>query len=134
MRYLFNPLLIFLALLAVACQSSQPICPPDSVTYLLDFSTTAEIYPKQHSPTQVEIKGKTISVDHLVQGPLCNGKWSGTIYVGCDVQVTQWEEEPTFLKDCNLEIDPGTVVYVAAHNDDPYYNGCSCHTGEVPSE
>jgi hypothetical protein len=24
------------------------------------------------------------------------------------------------------------VVYVAAHNDAPYYNGCSCHTGTNP--
>jgi hypothetical protein len=23
------------------------------------------------------------------------------------------------------------VVYVAYHNDAAYYNGCSCHTGEI---
>jgi hypothetical protein len=25
------------------------------------------------------------------------------------------------------------VVYVAAHKDVPFYNGCSCHTGEISS-
>jgi len=39
---------------------------------------------------------------------------------------------PLFLKGCKLNIDPNTVVYVAAHNDAPYYKGCSCHTGEDP--
>jgi len=29
-----------------------------------------------------------------------------------------------------LNIAPNTVVYVAAHNDAPYYKGCSCHTGQ----
>jgi hypothetical protein len=54
--------------------------------------------------------------------------------VACDLQIAAWGEEPTFLEDCNLNIEPGTIVYVAAHNDAPYYKGCSCHTGEVISE
>jgi hypothetical protein len=68
-------------------------------------------------------------VDRVVEGPLCNGTWSGTVYVTCNVQVYPWEEKPTFLKDCDLTIEPGTVVYVADHGDEPYYKGCSCHTG-----
>ena len=53
------------------------------------------------------------------------------MYVTCDVQVLPWEDQPTFLRDCDLDIAPETVVYVAYHHDEPYYNGCSCHTGEI---
>ncbi len=77
------------------------------------------------------IGGKEIQVDKVVSGPLCNDTWRGTVYVTCDVQVYAWEETPTFLKDCNLQVEPDTVVYVADHNDTAYYNGCSCHTGEI---
>lgn len=82
-------------------------------------------------PVEVSIDGKKMVVDKIVTGPLCNDHWEGTIYVGCDVQVMAWEETPLFLKDCDLSIEPGTVVYVAYHNDAAYYNGCSCHTGET---
>lgn len=74
------------------------------------------------------------NVDRIIRGPLCDDSWKGTIYVACDVQVTEWEEQPTFFKECNLEIVPGSVVYVAAHNDSAYYNGCSCHTGEESTQ
>jgi hypothetical protein len=83
------------------------------------------------SPIRVKIGRKAIPVDQVVQGPLCNGRWRGTVYVACDVQVLPWADVPTFLKDCDLSIEPGTIVYVAYHNDTPYYNGCSCHTGEI---
>jgi hypothetical protein len=78
----------------------------------------------------MDIGGRTIRVDRVVEGPLCNDAWSGTVYVTCNVQVFEWKDQPTFLRGCNLAIAPGTVIYVAAHNDAPYYNGCSCHTGE----
>jgi hypothetical protein len=71
-------------------------------------------------------------VDKVVEGPLCNDVWSGTVYVSCNVQVVAWVEEPVFLKNCYLTIEPGTVVYVAYHNNAAYYNGCSCHTEETP--
>jgi hypothetical protein len=80
----------------------------------------------------VEVNGKMILADKVVEGPLCNDLWRGEVYVGCDVQVAAWEEEPLFLKGCELTIEPGTVVYVAAHNNEAYYKGCSCHTGEAP--
>ena len=73
-----------------------------------------------------------ILVDKVVEGALCNDTWKGTVYVTCDVQVYPWVEQPTFLKDCQLEIDPQAVVYVAYHNNTAYYEGCSCHTGETP--
>lgn len=72
-----------------------------------------------------------MTVDKIVEGPLCNDTWSGTVYVGCNVEVYRWEKSPDFLQNCNLSIQPGTIVYVAYHNDTAYYNGCSCHTGEL---
>jgi len=69
-------------------------------------------------------------VDRVVEGPLCNDAWSGTVYVTCNIQVFEWKDQPTFLRGCNLAIAPGTVIYVAYHNDAPYYNGCACHTGQ----
>ncbi len=76
----------------------------------------------------IEIGGRPISFDKVVDGPLCDDVWSGTVYVGCNVQVNPWVDQPTFLEECDLTIAPGSVVYVAYHNNEPYYNGCSCHT------
>lgn len=92
-----------------------------------------DLVPQQPTPTPawVEIGRKNILVDKIVEGPLCNDSWQGVVYVGCNVQVLRWQDQPLFLKDCRLDIEPGTVVYVADHNNSAYYNGCSCHTGEV---
>lgn len=79
----------------------------------------------------VEIRGRMQPVNKVVQGSLCSDKWSGEVYVSCAVQVSPWEEKPTFLDGCSLSIEPGTVVYVAHHNDEAYYNGCSCHYTET---
>jgi hypothetical protein len=88
------------------------------------------------APIQVEIGGKEMDVDKVVDYPLCNDDWRGTVYVSCNVQVAEAEldadSNPLFFKGCNLNIAPNTVVYVAAHNDAPYYKGCSCHTGVLP--
>jgi hypothetical protein len=119
-----------------ACQSQESNCqwatgtPRYMVALPSEISTIESSDPSQ-TPGKMEIGGKNIIVDKVVEGPLCNDTWSGTVYVTCDVQVFAWEEEPTFLKDCNLSIEPGSVVYVAYHNDTAYYNGCSCHTGEI---
>jgi hypothetical protein len=80
----------------------------------------------------VEMGGRQIQVDKIVEGALCTDDWSGTVYVACNVMVYPWQEEPTFLKNCQLNIEPMTVVYVADHNNTAYYNGCSCHTGITP--
>jgi hypothetical protein len=78
-----------------------------------------------------------MEVDKIVDYPLCNDDWSGTVYVSCDARVAEAELDadanPLFFKGCNLNIAPNTVVYVAAHNDAAYYKGCSCHTGEGPN-
>ena len=128
--------LISILLLVTACKD-KPACPSrtDTERFLspLDVQRLSEPAPElNHSPTEVEINGKTTTVDKVISGPLCNDHWSGTIYVACNVQVARWEEKPLFLKSCKLSIEPGTVVYVAYHNDAAYYNGCSCHVNEEP--
>ena len=79
------------------------------------------------TPSMVEIEGRTISVDKVVQGMLCDDEWRGTIYVTEDIQVNPWVDEPTFLRECSLVVDPGTIVYVAAHPAEVFYRGCTCH-------
>jgi len=134
-RYLlFWPALV-IALCASCGQQAPskdlPSCPratgtPHYLTVRPDLLPTPEPFP---TPTQVEIGGRSLLVDRVVEGSLCNGTWSGTVYVTCNVQVYPWVEQPTFLQDCSLTIEPGTVVYVADHGDQPYYKGCTCHTG-----
>ena len=135
--YLYFLILIFVCNLA-ACDRNKMVCPPEEETPqpALQLADLIEIPPPAFEPSgpiQVEIGGKMIVVDNVVDYPLCNDVWSGTVYVSCDAQVAEWdpEEGSRFLKGCNLTIDPDAVVYVAAHNDTPHYKGCSCHTGEV---
>ena len=133
MKYLVPLLLFIFSLCLVSCKA-DPVCPPETGTpqYLSlppeELPTPA---PAGTAAIPVMIGGKEVLVDKIVSGPLCNDTWSGAVYVTCDVQVYAWEETPTFLKECNLQIEPDTVVYVAYHNDTAYYNGCSCHTGEI---
>lgn len=131
---LFISLVVTLMSLS-GCSANTPTCPPATGTSR-SLIVPPESLPKPApdstpTPVLIEIGGKTIPVDEVVEGPLCNDSWSGTVYVTCNVQVHPWEEQPTFLKNCNLSIAPGTVVYVAYHHDTAYYNGCSCHTGEI---
>jgi len=118
-----------------ACQKQVSACPNPTGTreYLkvAPEELPAPIFETNSAPITIKIGGKPILVNRIVEGPLCNDSWSGMVYITCNVQVYQWEEQPTFLKDCNLSIAPGSVVYVAYHNDTAYYNGCSCHTGEI---
>ena len=55
-----------------------------------------------------------MEVDKVVDYPLCNDEWSGTVYVNCEAQVAQAKMDadanPLFLKGCNLNIAPNTVV------------------------
>jgi hypothetical protein len=119
------------AFLLTACRSG-PACPAPLGT--LKNLTPSELGGSPpsvttSSPAEIEIGGRMTRVDQVISGPLCSGRWKGTVYVTCDVKVLEWKEQPLFLKGCDLTIEPGTVVYVAAHHDAPYYNGCSCHTG-----
>jgi len=128
----FIPMVMAMLFLS-ACGTQTPVCPTGTGTprYLTVPPDALPTPAPDPAPASVEIGGRTITVDKIAEGPLCNDTWSGTVYVTCNVQVYPWEESPTFLKNCNLSIAPGTVVYVAYHNDTAYYNGCSCHTGEI---
>ena len=129
------------AFLLCACERTNTVCPPEAADQkpgpqLPELIKSTPPGNPLLTPTQVEIHGKRITVDKVVDYPLCNDDWSGTVYVNCDVQVAEAELDadanPLFLKGCNLNIAPNTVVYVAAHNDAAYYKGCSCHTGQDP--
>ncbi len=116
-----------------ACQPAPPPCqwPAGAPRYLTSaHSQDVPVATPGPSPTPVSVKigNSTIRVNKVIEGPLCNDTWTGTVYVGCNVQVYPWEKEPLFFKDCNLKIEPGTIVYVAYHNNTAYYNGCSCHS------
>ena len=118
-----------------ACQPQEPVCEiktgtPVYLTALPESIPTPTPKPGS-APIPVKVGGKTILADQVIEGPLCKGNWSGTVYFTCKLQVYAWTEKPLFLKNCSLNIEPGTVVYVAYHNDSAYYNGCSCHTGEI---
>jgi hypothetical protein len=133
-QYIYS-LSLFLALILLAACGGQAstsqtgTCAPQYITV-----SPNELPPPTPSsanqPVVMKIGGKSIAVDKVVEGPLCNDTWSGTVYVTCNIQVYPWEKSPNFLQSCNLKIEPDTVVYVAYHRDKAYYNGCSCHTGE----
>jgi hypothetical protein len=124
-----------------SCARNKTVCPPAEGTSA-DKPPLAEMIdlpppiPASSEPVEVLIQGRKMKVDKLVDYPLCNDNWSGTIYVSCEAQVAEAEldpdSNPLFLKGCDLNIAPNTTVYVAAHNDAPYYKGCSCHTGLAP--
>lgn len=122
----------------LACQRQNNVCPAENDQAVPKQSIEDLVaMPSPTPPAQavmVEIGGKMLPVDKIVAGPLCNDTWRGTVYVSCDAQVAAWTdvEKPLFLQGCNLNIEPNTVVYVAAHNDAAYYKGCSCHTGAEP--
>jgi len=121
--------LIFLIGVFIFLTACEPVCPPEAVTTLVPPFPTFDplAFTLSSVPIEVEIKGKLREVDRVIHGPLCNDSWEGTIYVACDVQVAAWEDEPIFLRDCNLNIKENTVVYVASHNDQEFNKGCSCH-------
>ena len=138
---LFMSIFILLTFILFGCERNSTVCPqdegsPQPALQLADLLAAQPPITNSAAPIQVEIQGKVIEVDKVVDYPLCNDNWSGTVYVSCEAQVAEAEldanENPFFLKGCNLKIEPSTVVYVAAHNDAPYYKGCSCHTGEAP--
>ncbi len=140
-RYIQFILLLLFVLFLSGCEREKTVCAPDEGTLrpalqLADLINQPPPASASSGPIQVEIQGRSMEVDKLVDYPLCNDNWSGTVYVSCNVQVAEAEldadSNPLFLKGCNLNIAPNTVVYVAAHNDAPYYKGCSCHTGTLP--
>ena len=133
MKYIPTLSIFVLIFLISACQPMAPACPPESISYLSSSSSLQRPTSNGSSKPKaeiIEINGQEMLVDRVVKGTLCHDSWKGKIYVACEIQIYEWEEDPIFLHNCDLTIEPGTVVYVAAHNDAPYYKGCSCHTGE----
>ncbi len=136
MRKVIILLSLLMVFLLSACQGEA--CPPDSIQYAPDplhLPPSAAPVNGEDSPTieWVKIGRKMVEVDRVIHGPLCNDTWSGTIYVACDIQIVEWDKDgaPNFLDGCELNVEPGTVVYVAAHNNAAYYKGCaSCHSSE----
>jgi hypothetical protein len=124
-----------------ACERKATVCPEGSVTYLPDL----QVFPKLSStdnpakasgPVTVEVGRKQMKFDRLVEGPFCNIKLKGKVYVGCDIQLPEWDKEgnPTFLKNCDFSVEPGSVIYVGPHNNAVFKKGCACHTGEMYKE
>jgi hypothetical protein len=114
-----------LAFIISACGAK---CPTERISYADDLS----LFPpsgnsSEFNPTMMEIKGKQVQIDRFITGPVCNETWSGNIYVTCDIQIPAWEQDPFFFQECNFEIEEGTIVYVEAHKDKQYDEGCSCH-------
>jgi hypothetical protein len=135
MRFMITFILLIIVLFMTSCSPSSPVCSPGATTYLDEgtFIPTAPANDEQSAARSfVDVHGKTIEVDRVIHGPLCNAALKGTVYVACDVIVKKWDEKPTFLNGCDFSVEPGTIIYVAAHNDTAYYNGCSsCHSSET---
>jgi hypothetical protein len=110
-----------------ACQPD--VCSDGSITYLEDASQfPAQGALMQQGPEDIQIGKNTISFDRVIHGPVCNDTWTGKVYVACDITIQKWEKTPKFLEGCTLDVDPDAVIYVAAHNNAPYYKGCGeCH-------
>jgi hypothetical protein len=108
-------------------------CPEGTIRYHADLSTLpmASDSSRPLEPFTIEIRTllgqKSIVVDDVIQGSICNDDWGGTVYVTCDIDIPAWEENPFFLQDCPVNIEPESTVYVEAHHDKAYYEGCSCH-------
>jgi len=139
---LFLLLSLIIILTLSACERGKSVCTPEvepqpaiALTDILEMTLVPDS-ASSPAPKAAEIKGKMMEVDKVVDYPICNDDWSGVVYVTCDAQVADAaldaDENPLFFQGCELNIEPNTVVYVAAHNDAPYYKGCSCHTGEEP--
>lgn len=140
-RYFYFFLIILFGSVLSGCERNKTICFMDEGTprAKLQLADVIKLSPPASTsaePIEVLIQGRKMNVDKLVDYPLCNDNWSGTVYVSCEAEVAEAQldtnSNPLFLKGCSLNIAPNTVVYVAAHNDAPYYKGCSCHTGAAP--
>ena len=118
-------ILFLLSLFLAACKTTTT-CPPDTIGYLSPpyIPENTEVISQ---PRMAKIGRQKILVDEVISGEVCNDSWSGVIYFTCDIQIPAWEEEALFLQECNLDVEEGTIVYVEAHGNQPYFKGCSCH-------
>ena len=140
LKWAFHVPMILIVSSLVACQRNNTVCPEivgtqEPSLQLADLIQDPPVPASLQEPLEVEIGGKMKLIDKLVDYPICNDSWSGIVYVSCDARVADVDldedSNSLFFKGCDLNIDPDTIVYVAAHNDTAYYKGCSCHTGEI---
>jgi len=118
-----------------ACDRQKTVCEDTDITYtenLEEFPTRGNDFSHNNGtvPLLVDINGKMTPVDRIVTGPVCNELWSGKVYIGCNIQIAAWDEAPRFFEACDFNVDPGAIIIVASHNNETFYRGCSCHTGE----
>lgn len=127
---------ILLALIILAgCQPAEPVCPEGSITLVDAAGLIAQPAAALSGPEEVEIRGKLVTFDQVIHGPLCNNDLSGKVYIACDLEIAKWQDAPNFLDGCDFKVEEGSVIYVAAHNNTPYYKGCaSCHVGTASAE
>lgn len=122
----------FAILLLTACMDARSLCSPGEIQYRERSNPFSSLEGQTLNPQQVEIKGKMLDFDQVITGQLCNNHLDGTVYVGCDIEIYSWEKASNFLDGCDFSVEPGTIIYVASHNNTAYYKGCSsCHMSEV---
>ncbi len=126
---LFSLTIIILTL--SACKEAGSLCSAGEIKYRSRENSFPALSNQDLNPQSIEIKGKTINFDHVVSGQLCNNQLKGTVYVGCDIELYEIDEKSLFLDGCEFSVDPGTIIYVAAHNNAAYFKGCvSCHASQ----
>lgn len=119
MKYKIMSVSLLVMLFLTACTADE--CPEGSVTYVENagfFPAGTEGSPQN---TELRIGNRTILFDQVIHRPLCNNSVEGTVNAACDVQVVKWKNKPTFLDGCNFQMAEDKVIYVAAHNNAPYY-------------
>ncbi|OJX40372.1 MAG: hypothetical protein BGO78_10930 [Chloroflexi bacterium 44-23] len=135
MRKVVWCLLIGLLIVLSACKPTTPECDENSVTYrssadLFD-PVNLEASTENAGPQELEINGRLMQFDQVIHGPLCNNHLDGKVYIACDIEIVAWEGSPNFFDDCDFKVSPGSVVYVAAHKNAAYYQGCDfCHVSQ----
>lgn len=129
--------MLLIALIAAGCSRQSSVCATDPPNLPVETRQPENfnLSEKQSSfPQEIQIRNKMVAVDQIIHGSICDDVWRGVVYVDCDVAVPDWEKEEDgsakFFEDCYLVVEDGTVIYVAYHNDEAYYKGCSCHTNE----
>lgn len=130
-----NKTLIIITLLSIfllsACMDARSLCVPGEIQYRERSHPFPALEDQTPAPQQVEIKGKMLNFDHVVSGQLCNNHLEGIVYVGCEIEIYEWENASNFLDQCDFTVAPNTIIYVAAHNNTAYYKGCnSCHMSD----
>lgn len=133
-RHGMLPGLLVVWLVALAgCSRQSTVCATDPPNLPVEQRQALSVQDgSEQAAIEIRVRNRPVRVDQIVHGSLCDAEWSGTVYVDCDVTVPEWDPEqaPTFFEGCDLTIEDNTVVYVAYHNDEAYYTGCSCHFEE----